>query len=286
MSQNEIHQRRSLIGRRRSATIPKSWKTATTGLRHMRPRPCGPVRIAAISIGQPAPTITASPTFRAIARLWHAIQTASARPTLTINVPCARIVVIRRQAPKSSARRTIRRNARPGFPAGSSAGPLWPGPGRPLAIPARSPGARFDAASPATCPGRSSGWRAGSRPGDRGCPLPLLGHRHGATAARISRPKINCRIRRRLPRRAPQARRSSQVQPLDQGKDGADARRRSSAANQHNQDRRPARRAIDATRTRHGMPSSDGPGSHRDSRPTQPICGPLRPSSVPRRATG
>ena len=103
MSQNVIHQRTSLPRRRRAVTTSKSWKTATTGLRHARPAPAAPTRIDPTRIGQPAPTITASPTLTAIARLWRAIQTASARPTLAIKAPWARIVAISRQAPKSTA---------------------------------------------------------------------------------------------------------------------------------------------------------------------------------------
>ena len=104
MSQNVIHQRTSIPV---SATLDEDLDEVDDGhdgaqARHALLRP-GPCRMTTTRIGQPAPTITANPTLRAIARLCRAIQTASARPTLAIKAPWTRIVATRRPAPKSSS---------------------------------------------------------------------------------------------------------------------------------------------------------------------------------------
>ena len=71
------------------------------------PCPGMPMRLTPMTIGQPAPIITASPALMAIARLCRLIQVATARPRLAINAPWTIIVAAKRAAPKSNSARDI-----------------------------------------------------------------------------------------------------------------------------------------------------------------------------------
>ena len=169
MSQNVIHQRTSPHVGPRSSGQRMSQKTATTGLRHPGPFLAGPYaspRQGSASRRSRSPQVPRSRRSPGSARDPDRERQADARDQGAVGEDRCDQEAGTEEPP----RRTGRRKARRGFPAETSPAAFTARARASPSIPGPIARSATGAAPPATCRGRSSGWRAWSPPGGRGCP--------------------------------------------------------------------------------------------------------------------